>query len=67
MKKIHSILLGMGLITGGLMLAGWTSGETVTLEEIDTATQTEQLLKRLLRSMLTMTLPIRSMWTRICC
>lgn len=45
MKKIHSILLGMGLITGGLMLAGWTSGETVTLEEIDTATQTEQLLK----------------------
>lgn len=62
----------MGLITGGLMLAGWTSGETVTLEEIDTATQTEQLLKtillfRLLRSMLTMTLPIRSMWTRICC
>lgn len=25
MKKIHSILLGMGLITGGLMLAGWTS------------------------------------------
>lgn len=73
MKKIHSILLGMGLITGGLMLAGWTSGETVTLEEIDTATADRTaagktiLLFRLLRSMLTMTLPIRSMWTRICC
>lgn len=46
MKKIHSILLGMGLITGGLMLAGWTSGETVTLEEIDTATQTEQAAEK---------------------
>lgn len=45
MKKIHSILLGMGLITR-LMLAGWTSGETVTLEEIDTATQTEQLAEK---------------------
>ena len=45
MKKIHSVLLGMGLITGGLLLAGWTSGEKVTLEEIEAATQTEELLK----------------------
>ena len=55
------------------MLAGWTSGENVTLEEIDTATQTEQLLKNHSSFQITSVyvdddfLPIRSMWTRICC